>query len=72
MTAISIDIKHFMGACERLFGFAHRNGGLTVEEGEIIGFYVNELQTHFQRDSSRSWETDSRGMDNRRETRTEP
>lgn len=39
-------VKDFMRECERFFGFAHQNGGLTHEECEAVSYYSKELSHH--------------------------
>jgi hypothetical protein len=42
-TGIRQGVKDFMRECERFFGFAHQNGGLTHEECEAVSYYSKEL-----------------------------
>jgi hypothetical protein len=44
MPAIHGDVKHFMAACERLLSRSLREGGLTSDECDIVGFYIGELK----------------------------
>ena len=37
------EVQHFMRECERFFGFAHQNGGLTVGECAAIEYYHKEI-----------------------------
>lgn len=46
MTGVRQEVQHFMRECERFFGFASQNGGLTAEECEALQYYANELNTH--------------------------
>ena len=46
MTRLRHDVERFMRECERFFGFAHQNGGLTVDECDALKFYSEELATH--------------------------
>jgi hypothetical protein len=45
-TGIRQGVKDFMRECERFFGFAHQNGGLTHEECEAVSYYSKELSQH--------------------------
>lgn len=44
MNNVRSQVQDFMRSCERLFGFAHQNGGLTAEECEALSYYAKELQ----------------------------
>jgi hypothetical protein len=44
MGDIRPDVQEFMHSCQRLFGFANRNGGLNAEECRVLFHYTNELQ----------------------------
>ena len=43
MKELRPEIQAFMRSCERLFGFAHLNGGLTSEECQALSYYAQEL-----------------------------
>src|SRR5262249_11687163 len=47
-------VQEFMRGCERLFGFANQNGGLTDEECRRLIYYSEELHTYIYRFCSES------------------
>ena len=38
------EVLDLMRVCEKLIGFAHQNGGLTVEECGAVVYYAKELE----------------------------
>jgi hypothetical protein len=43
MPELREEVRLFMSHCERLLGFATREGELTVDECDVIRFYAGEL-----------------------------
>lgn len=44
MENVRPEVRTFMQACERLFGFTHESGKLTSDECQLLEYYAEELQ----------------------------